>query len=189
MHSLCLSLCCHLPLPTALPGVLPCPFTSALLVLELGEGRNAELRLLLIIAARSWTGSACSQTHITKTLDSHPYHEERSVDKTLPSFSDTDFSFNFSDTPFFPLGMSLLLLSELLCRETPRWEDVFSELALAWLCSPWTFCLPALHVWFDAAFIQCNSFVPTIPLLIQPPARCQSSLAEECGVLLIQFPK
>lgn len=138
-------------------------------------------RLLLIIAARSWTGSACSWTHITKTLDSHPYPQERSVDKTLPSFSDTDFSYNFSDTSFHPLGMSLLLLSELLCRETPCWEDRVPELTSAWLCSPWMFCLPALHVFSHAAFSQCNSFVPTIPFLIQPPARCQSSLAEECG--------
>lgn len=144
--------------------------------------------LLPIAPARSWTGSACSWAHIPKTLDSHPYPEQRSVDKTLPSFSDTDISFNFSDTSFLPLGMSLLLLSELLCREIPCWEDGVPELTLAWLCSPWMFCLPALHVFFHAAFTQCNSFVTTIPLLIHPPARCHSSLAEECGVCWYNFP-
>lgn len=128
---------------------------------------------------------SCSWTHITKTLDSHSYPEERPVDKTLPSFIDTDFSFNFSDTSFFPLGMSLLFLSELLCRETPCWEDTGSKLTLGWLCSLWMFSLPALHVFLPSATPLCQ---PS-PSSSYPPARCQSSLAEECGVLLIECPK
>lgn len=45
----------------------------------------------------------------------------------LPSF----LTCNFSDTYFFPLGTSLLLLAQLLSRKTPYWEDRLSELTLA----------------------------------------------------------
>lgn len=70
-----------------------------------------------------------------------------------------DFAFFQWHLFFSPLGMSLLLLAQLLSTEIPCWEDTVSELTLAWLFSSWMFCLLAQPVLFHTAFPQSNSFV------------------------------
>lgn len=93
-------------------------------------------------------------------------------------------TFNFSDTSFFPLGMSLLLLS--VQGDTMLgsfWPD-FSLTVLTVDVLPSSIaCLFSCSLY--PVQLLCANHPPPHP----SPARCQSSLAEECRFLLIQFPK